>query len=364
MGIFDSIKKSREEKKEKVEPVIKGPTLEEVMQDNEKSHLFGEFLISIGEEDLATRVAGKMLNEVDLALLNKQRKVFLEKMAKAEEIEKWLTKENIMSLAHNHPDFAAATGVLGVEKIAEMVKSQLKNIAITDEDRFKKLLGTIQITEDFKNGSYKKNEEEIEKLLKDKGINPKEYQDALAIEDPDKKEKALKELANRTNVFYKRAIYSIFKGGRFIKEVKEDTTLEEIKGSETLLNNSVAELNDHQKNIGAALFASLNSNDDMRRAFSGSLIGENAPEKSGRGFSEAKKRSFSEKKALESWEEAKRKQTKPTYDSFDVGRKEKFRDDFMKEQIKTYKEGSSGLWDIVFSAFFAKNINDMKGKFN
>ena len=44
------------------------------------------------------------------------------------------------------------------------------------------------------------------KLLKKKNITPKEYEDALAIEDPIKRDEALKELSYKTNTWFKRTI--------------------------------------------------------------------------------------------------------------------------------------------------------------
>ena len=61
MGILDSFRKSKEEKKTQTTPPRQGHTLADVLQDKNKSYLFGKLLERDGDQELAARLAeGKL----------------------------------------------------------------------------------------------------------------------------------------------------------------------------------------------------------------------------------------------------------------------------------------------------------------
>ena len=78
--LIDQVRKSQQEKKDKAMPIPGGYTLDDIRQDESKSHLFGELLKKAGKQDLAERLAGKKLDAGDIALLEKQRKIFSERL--------------------------------------------------------------------------------------------------------------------------------------------------------------------------------------------------------------------------------------------------------------------------------------------
>jgi len=362
MGILDSIRKSKIEKKEKDAPVVVGPTLDDVMQDPERFHLFGEMLKTGGSKELselAERMAAKNLDQGDFAILEKQRKIFNEKMNSAERVEKWLTKENIMDLARNHPSFKGVIGVLDPEKVIEVIQSQLKGMSVTDEARFKKLLSGIDKSESFKNGAFKKLDEDIEKFLKDKKISPQEYKDAIAIEDEKKKAEALEKLADRTNTDFKKAINFLSRG-----KWGKDTTLSDLHGFEASSAEVIAELDNYQKSVGATLFASLNSNESMRKAMSHAIVGEEAPQGPKKGFRELRKDAFDEAKIDADWENEK-KRIKPAWSGLDLEKKKKERNRFISEQVAAHKveDVGGGFWARIFATLFDRKIEDHREDF-
>jgi len=197
-------------------------------------------------------------------------------------------------------------------------------------------------------------------LLNKKGITSKEFQDAIAIEDQNKKEEALKELANRTNTFFKRSLYSLSSG-----KWGKDTTLEELKESAESIKNSIANLDTVSSSIGLALFMSVNENKDIRKAYSNELTGEKSPNESKKGFKEAKNEAYDETDLKKEWEELKKKQPNPGYKNLDIGRKEALRGRFINEQVKAHKDSNEGggFWARIFQAFFEKKIEDNREKF-
>ena len=163
----------------------------QVLQDKNKSHLFGKLLERDGNQDLAKRITEGKLEESDIAVLEEQRKLFSEKITQSEKIEKMLTKENVIEFARNHPDFEKIVNLVGPEKAVKAIQSQLKDISITDEGRFNIIASAMEARDSYKNGDYKKLNDQVEKMCKDNKIRPQEYLDALAIQDPAEKEEAL-----------------------------------------------------------------------------------------------------------------------------------------------------------------------------
>ncbi len=359
MGIMDLLRKSKEKKEDEkaTTPPPQGHTLAEIMQDTKKFHLFGELLKhSGGNEDLAQRLFSKKLEEGDIALLEEQRKKFSEKIINSERIEKLLTKEKIIELARNNPDFASVVNSLTPERAVKVITSQLKEIAISDESKFNQIVSNLEAQADYLNKGYKKTEEKVEKLLKEKSITPEEYSEVLAIQDIKQKVEALKKLSYRTNGFLKRTVNEL-SFGKFAK----DSTFKELGDSETEMENSLAELNAHSANIGAALFMTINENKVMRDAFSAELINEKAPSEKKIEFKDIKKNAFDEKSFDDFWEEEKER---VGFSGLGVDSRETFKEEFIagaKGHYKAQDEGS-GFWHDIRMAFIGGLINEKKAK--
>ena len=364
--LIDQVRKSQQEKKDKAMPIPGGYTLDDIRQDESKSHLFGELLKKAGKQDLAERLAGKKLDAGDIALLEKQRKIFSERITKAEEVEEWVTEENVKDLARNHPNFASVVNLANLEGTIEVIKSQLKEMSIVDETRFNKILGAIKKSESLKGGEYKKVNDEVEKLCKDNNIKPQEYLDALAIEDPREKEKALRELASKMPGKFKKAINwlsggTLAKGGVFFVN---ENTLKDLQSSEKVLKDSLAELDTYQKNVGAALFASINTKDSlMNNALADQLGDGQVTEKQRIGSKEAQKGAFSksdEDDFNHNWES--RKEETDYYNQ--PSDQQKAIEDLFRDGAKDYyrqkNKGKNGFWHDVFAALTEAFINDKK----
>lgn len=354
MGLIDSLKKSKEANKEQTTPPPAGHTLKQVLQDKNKSDLFYKLLRQDGNEDLANRLAEGKMDSGDLDLLEIERLAFSEKITRSEKVEKMLTKENVIDLARNHPEFEKLVNLGGPEEVIKGIKNRLRDIAITDEGRFNTILGRMEDKE-AREEVHKKVEEKVEKLLESKNITPEEYTEALAIKDPIKKKEALRELSKRTNGGFKRAI-NFLSGGKWGK----DSTLRELELNETLLEASIAELNAHQAEIANALFYSISENEEMRNSFIGEITNEKTQEKPEIGFREAKKGNFDEKEYNKAWEARKKAEKFSTKSTAD---QDAIRDAFTNEQKQEYKDKNDGkgLWVRAFEAFF-ENMIDRKKK--
>lgn len=343
MGILDSFRRSKEEKKEKTTPPPQGHTLAEVLQDKNKSHLFGKLLEQGGNKDLAQRLAEGKLDESDINLLEVERLAFSEKMARAEKVEKLLTKENVIDFARNNPEFEKILNLVGPEKAVKAIQSQLRDISIADEGRFSNIVGAMETFESYKDGEYKEVNDRVEKLLKDNKITSQEYLATLAIEDPVEKEKALKKLVTKSYGKYDK-ICDFLSGGGLSRD-----TIKDLQDSETSLESKIAELNTYQNDIGAVLFSSVSGNDNMRNALFSELVNEKSPEEPKFSFKEVKNGTLDETKWDEDWEERK----ESTRFSTETPRvQELIRNNFRKDQKKANKEKNegTGFWhDIVIA---------------
>lgn len=356
MGILDSFKKNREAGKEQITPPPRGHTLAEILQDKHNSHLFGKMLEMDGHQDLALRLIEGKLERDDINLLEEQRLKFSEKVTQSEKIGRLLTEENVIEIARNHPDFATIINLVGPKKAIKAIQGQLKAMCITEEYRFNAIAGPIETYDSYKNGEYKKTNDKVEKLCKDMGITPKEYLDALAIEDPEEKKATLKKLA--------RGQYGKFQTAWNKISGKERKNFRDLKGSETLMESSVAQLDGYRDDIGYTLFYSISGNDDMRNALTRELLSENAPAiETENGFGDAKKETasaFNEREFDRDWEAYKKQMT---YDTSTDSEKDYLKDAFIDNKKEAYRKKSvkaKGFWGSIFATLFEGKINSKR----
>lgn len=356
MDILEQFKKSRERKPEQEigTPPSRGMTLAEILKDKNSFHLFGKVLKKDGQEDLARRIIEGKLEESDIELLEEERLKFAEKIARSEKIEGLLTEETVTEIARQHPTFARIANILGPQKAIRAIRSQLKEICITDEDRFNWIATPLEAYNNYKNVEGKEVGDKVEKLCKDMGIQPKEYLDAVAIENPKEKEKALRTLARGQHDSFE-TILNVVIG-------KERKNLRSLKDSEILLEDSIAELDGYKNAIGSVLFLSVSGNEDMRNALTRELVSEDAPEEEARaGFSDVKKETnnFDEGKFDKDWEAFKVKMAYDTSTDFEKGWVQGM---FLDEQKELHKKQTAkntknkGFWASVIMSMFEKKI--------
>ena len=347
MGILDQFKKNKQEKKNPTVQPPEGHTLAEVLQDQKHSELFGKLLAENGNEVLAKKMAEGKLEQADIAILEEQRKIFSEKITQAEKIEESITEESIIGFARTNPDFQKIVNLVGPEKAAKVIQSQLKELSITDEARFKTIVKKIEAHDKLKNGKYKEINDQVEKLLSSKNITSKEYLDVLAIEDVAKKEKALQQLAKKY-------------GGRWFKKLNQDL-LTDLKNSEISIEEQVRLLGNKEKTIGTALFATISENEAVRKSMFSELVNEKTPEAPKGGLLEAKKGAFNEADFDVAWEEYKNKKR---FSKKSPADQKIIKDAFVSDQQEEYREKNEGhgFWASIFLALTEKLIKSKAKK--
>lgn len=358
MSRLDSFRTTTETEKAKTQkqatPAPEGHSVADFIHGDKKiSHAFFEFLVKSGAKDLAERVHKGELNAGDTKLLEKKRAIFSEKITQVEKIEAFITPQNIDGLTLNNPDFAALVRVHSAEgqsdKVMKAIQSQLLEISVSDESRFKKIVSALGNLESYKNGTFKAIDEKVEKLCKDNKITEDEYYAVIKMKDPAEKDKAMKALANRTYGGFKKTL-NWLSYGHLATEGKGN--LKDLQDNEAFVKYSFEQFDVHQTNIGAALFASLDKNKSMRDALSRELIGGDAEQEPQVGFAESKVPAIDERKLKADWEAEKKK---PAYRNQQVqATKMGLRNNFIAEQktkiaAEIAKKGSSFLIDLLAS---------------
>lgn len=354
MGILDSFEKRRRETE--IIPPPKGHAISEILRDKTNSHLFGKLLELHGEEELGKKIYEGTLEEDDLAELSKYREMFSEKIERSKDIEKLITKDNVVEIARVSPEFAKIMDLVTPEQAEKVIREQLRKKCFEDEVSFSLVSDAIKACADYKNGKYAENEKEIERVCKSMGIDPEKYLDAIAIKNPGEKKAKLLELVRGDSGF------GIFLFNRLTGQNK--LARKNLLKAEDLLKKSVKELDDARKHMGEMLSVSIAGDDDARNALVKELLSERTKtEKEPKvPFSEGKEMtSINEEVWKEDWEEFK---TRESYASAaDDTERDLIKDSFLKEQIKKYGEKHKerkGFWASVFTTLLEEKIMDKK----
>jgi hypothetical protein len=360
MGIIDQFRKNKEEKIDKVKPAPpEGHSVPEIMQDKKSSVLFGELLKKNGLTDLGHRLREGKLDPGDMAVLDKHRKEFSEMLVESEKTREFLTEENIISLARNHPDFKQVIDVSTPEKVAKAIGSQLEFLFINDRNRFNEVVSAMKDLEKYGGGKFKENEKKIEKFCSDNGISQEEYLGIVAIKNGSERNLAMAKLAKSKYGKFKRVVNWVTHG----KYAKDNTgdIFSALKDSEKTMNSSIKRLDGLHREIADALFLSLTQDESMRHALSRELVGEKAEEDERIGWKDAKGQTIDEDKWKKEWEICKREKD---YRRSSMVEQEGIKDTFLQEQKDAHKKknANKGFWATIFEDFIEKLINDKRSQ--
>lgn len=359
MGILDSFKKSKDAAKPQPTPPQEGQTLAEILANKANAHMFGELLEKNGKNDLGGKIAKGTLDKYDMSLLEAQRKIFSEKMLKAESVEKLVTKDNLESIAASSDYFAQVINLVGTENAIKVIQTKLKEVSIKDPIKFQEMADAMEEQDSFKKANYKKENDKIEKFLKQHNVDPKEYMEAVAIKDPAEKERAMKALSRKQYGIFRRAL------NVFSSELGKDT-LDDLKNAETSIEAQVKLLQDKERDIGYILFMAMDGNESMRKALAGELVGEKSPMAPKRTLKESKNAGeLDVAKLKKDWEPYKKAKG---FDKSGITTTEQdaIRDSFISEQEKAHEAEIAGgsFWDKFFDTMFKDKLKSKKSELN
>ncbi len=377
LGIYKQeqirLKKKDEEEKIKeaggeVEETPEPLTLKDIMADKEKSSLFVKMLDHDGgqeEKNLLVRLSTSKLEEADVDALSNYRKKFEVKMQRVENVKEQITEEMAIEIAERNPDIKKLLDNVGADSIVSIVQDRLGDLSVTEPERFNRFAKSIENMQSFQKGKFNELQNNVEKMCKEKNLNGDEYLKALAIEDPDEREKALVSLVRdswgdgflgKSRRFLDLLSFKAFSANGTIELDKNKSEVDAV----------FQELDKKKKSIGKILAATIKGSDDMREALAKSISGEST-KKEQFGFKDAKSvPQIKEGEIQKRWEEQKAEgfygsNGTKTWDKMSVVEQDSARDNFLND-IKTEQASKRkvGLWSLIFGSIFEAFLLDQK----
>jgi hypothetical protein len=324
-------------------------TLNEILKNKEDAALLGKFLARDNKQDLAGRIASASITEADFSELEQYRAMNIQKIEEVQKLDEMLTPEYVQECGARSPEFAKLLKLLGPEKAAKAIKSQLREVVVSDGDRFDTMYASLDKLNQFKSGEMKELEDQIREECERLDLDEKEFADIMALPDTNERKKALRQHARTSYGFFKKA-------GDFVSFghwSKADA--EKLARNKPEMDEMVEALNNHIKGLGGAMSMLVTENGDVRKAFAREMVDEQAPakvpEEGFAGIKEDKRRIDAE------WAEFKRTKN---FDTLSETQQQIAIDDF-KAKVKMEKRAQpakKGIWSRLWSAVFDRAIDD------
>lgn len=335
-----------EENAEKgIEPVAETKTLADILKNPSESAMLGRFMEVANDHELAGRLATGELNEEDLEKLEEYRQNNVEKLAQVESLDASFTPEYMKEFGEQSPEFKKLLNLVGPEKAANALKSQLREVVASDPERFATMHASLESLSEYKSGKMKDLENNIREQFKNHKTNIKDedFQAVMSINDPAERSAELqKKVRGSFGLFRKAADYVSF--GKFSKPAAE-----ELAKNKNLMDSTIQGLDGHIEDLGSSLNAMISKNDEVRKAFAKELINEKTSKKTPEtGFEGIK----SEAKELDNaWTSYRREQN---YETADPAARKNIEDTFrstMKAERLT-KPTKKGIFARLWASFF------------
>ena len=257
-------------------------TLKEILADKEKSSLFAELLNSSGNQDVAERLFKGEIADGDLEKLDGQTKEFNNRQQEAsketkdkaellkgarETLRVGLTVEALNQFAGQSKQFDMVVKAVGAEGARNIILSQLEALAMRDPGRLKTILDVFK---KFSESNQAKNKPDVEiaKICEKYHITEEEFKDILRdTSDREGRQKALQEKIGEKMGKWKK-FNNFSTAGRRESQAKDLLDKQEIITLKDGYENDL-------RVIGDVMETAISKNDEVRKAFTSVLLGEN-----------------------------------------------------------------------------------------
>lgn len=163
---------------------VKGPTLKEILADNERSSLFAIHLQEEGDEELIGKLQSGELSHEELGRLSERRQSFLEIMESAQELKDRFKTKNIAELVKASPELRAIADLVGAEGINAALLRRFDRLAVASPDEFNRLKRAAEDV-DRTSEALDEEDERVAEICRRYGIKESEYLAALQSDDQD-----------------------------------------------------------------------------------------------------------------------------------------------------------------------------------
>lgn len=337
-----------------------GRTLTDIIADKSESAIFGSFLKKEGPSgvELAERLAKNELRAEDLKALEVRRLEHIQKMHEVEGLEKQMTPEYVANFAKYSPKFQEIVNLIGPEKAASALQSQMRELLVSDQDRFNNLSNKMKELMTFRRGELSDTDKAIIEECKKNGVSEADFMKALAMEDEEERKEFLKGHVRNSYKWYK-------KGADFItfgKWSKEDA--KNLAAKKDDMDAVLETLNNHISGVGGMLEDVVDGNDAVRGAFAAEIIGEKIPKpEPQKTFKEARSEKATEEKMIDDewlkYKAAVKFDTLATQPEKDA-EIAKFRQQMIDQEKEKNKK--KGFWASLFASLFESTVKSKELK--
>ena len=182
---------SAQSKVEGVSDTSEGPTLREILANKQQQELFGEFLsrgsdqgerndqIVKSDKELAQRLLKGELEQDDIGTLAERRDQFVQVLERSKNLRELLAKENIGEIISTSPELQKIAGLIGPERIREVVTGQIERLSIKNPEQFNLLKTSLDSLIESRRVEKQRNVE-ISALCKKYNVSEKELHEIFS----------------------------------------------------------------------------------------------------------------------------------------------------------------------------------------
>ena len=153
---------------------LKGPTVKEILAHPEQSALFGTYLESEGDQELAKKIHEGDLTAADFAALAEKRQEYLSILERSKKIVNALDARTLAQFAASSPELKTIMASVGPEGIKGAFAKHLPEIAITDRDRFAVIEDALGAIAESKK-TIADRDKAMEEWCRENGVSENEY---------------------------------------------------------------------------------------------------------------------------------------------------------------------------------------------
>lgn len=380
---------SAQSKVEGVSDTSEGPTLREILANKQQQELFGEFLsrgsdqgerndqIVKSDKELAQRLLKGELEQDDIGTLAERRDQFVQVLERSKNLRELLAKENIGEIISTSPELQKIAGLIGPERIREVVTGQIERLSIKNPEQFNLLKTSLDSLIESRRVEKQRNVE-ISALCKKYNVSEKELHEIFSkkyldnqgqeiINGVDSLKKADLERIIRERMNWDEKMSLWIRGGlgekisiSGVTDERVEKLTEGVKGAtgKESIEELVRVLEESTIEFGKALSTAASTNPDIRKAMASVLKSKN-PEQGRRitssfmdlldfvnGFP-----SIDEliKNVMIEWGKYKTNNGVKTVGN---NHRETFKNQFLESKMKNY----TGPWIDMFISFISSQI--------
>ncbi len=339
-------KKGREAAGQEGAEEVKGPTLKELLKNNEQSRFFGAYLKERGEDALAEKLASQEeLSESDYNHLSGQRGDFVHLLETVGKMSEKLNVKNIEELAATSPDLKKFKDLVGSEGIRDALVRNLEEMAIHEPERIKKIGDQFAQLEATKKEFTEKNKE-IADILKEYDLSEAEYREAILSGDQEALDDFVKD---RMGMWAKLKLK--FSDDAMQKFRDEVDSIDKSKDIEAL----GAQLDGDMKDLGGILQATLVGNQAVNKALADQLR-QRKPEQVTPDMSFPEMNEIMDKRSVKKAWERFETEYRDDYVENGVYNEEEARRDFAQGYARNATKKRKGIWTTIIGAVLAVNV--------